>query len=129
MDALTLDEIRRAIPRELFSPNPLQSAWSLVRAAVCIALCMWLLARVPLNPGWPVLWEVPALATIWVLHGWVLVGVFLIGHDCIRERYADYYQERAFSIGYLAWLWRTPFVRRVDDKGFYVLARDSHVST
>ncbi len=353
VDSLTLDDVRRAIPRELFTPNPLQSAWSLVRAAVCIALCVWLLARVPLTPGWPLLWEVPVLAAIWILHGWVLVGVFLIGHDCghgsfsstrwvntvvgwlcmaplansfyawrvthdrhhaftqlrghdvdwaahlvtkdefesaaappswmtrvgyslpcgiflwiawntvrrgammhtmftngrlsrewghllrsnmlmglslvgvygalwyvsgfwgmfkyhgipatiamvtswviitiqhanedslwyeleawtplrgqlvstfdvrfpawleslwcygnihiphhvapaipwyhlkkaslaIRERYADYYQERAFSIGYLAWLWRTPFVQRVDDKGFYVLARDSHVST
>ena len=82
LDTLTLDDVRRAIPRELFTPNPLQSTWSLVRAAVCIALCVWLLARVPLTLGWPLLWELPALVAIWVLHGWVLVGVFLIGHDC-----------------------------------------------
>jgi acyl-lipid omega-6 desaturase (Delta-12 desaturase) len=87
--ALTLDDIRRAIPRELFTPNPIQSAWALVRAAVCIALCVVLLACVRLEPGWPLLWEVPALAAIWIVHGWVLVGVFLIGHDCGHGSFAS----------------------------------------
>jgi len=80
--ALTLDDIRRAIPRELFKPNPLRSAWSLVRASVSIAVCVYLLARLQVDPGWALLWEVPAVLAVWMLHGWVLVGVFLIGHDC-----------------------------------------------
>jgi len=80
--ALTLDDIRRAIPRELFTPNPVRSFLAVVRAGAALALCVWLLAHLHLDGGRALAWEIPAHAVIWILQGWVLVGVFLIGHDC-----------------------------------------------
>jgi omega-6 fatty acid desaturase (delta-12 desaturase) len=40
----------------------------------------------------------------------------------IKAAYPDYYQEMPFTLDLVRWLWRTPFLRRVDDYHYYVLA-------
>ena len=39
----------------------------------------------------------------------------------IQAAYADYYQEQTFSLGHLTWFYRTPFLKKIDGKGYYIL--------
>ena len=79
---VTLADIRRAIPDEYLEPDPLRAWWALIRVAASAAVCLFLLSRLSLSPGSPLLWQIPVLLTLWIFYGWVLVGAFLIGHDC-----------------------------------------------
>jgi omega-6 fatty acid desaturase (delta-12 desaturase) len=79
---VTLADIRRAIPDEYLDPDPLRAWWTLIRVAASAAVCLFLLSRLSLSPGSPLFWQIPALLTLWIFYGWVLVGAFLIGHDC-----------------------------------------------
>ena len=40
----------------------------------------------------------------------------------IRQAYPNYYQERRFGVRYLRWLWRTPFLERIEDLNYFALA-------
>jgi omega-6 fatty acid desaturase (delta-12 desaturase) len=79
---VTLPQLRRAIPRECFTPVAWKSWTALARIATSLAAGLWLLSLVPLTSGLDLLWQIPLLAPLWVAQGWVLVGLFLIGHDC-----------------------------------------------
>jgi omega-6 fatty acid desaturase (delta-12 desaturase) len=41
--------------------------------------------------------------------------------QCIQAAYAGYYQEQNFSLMHLIWFYRTPFLKQVDGKGYYIL--------
>ena len=43
----------------------------------------------------------------------------------IRQAYPNYYQERRFGVRYLRWLWRTPFLERIEDLNYFALADSS----
>lgn len=81
---VTLARIRRSIPTECFVISPWRSWGTLLRVFGCAAVLLALLALV--QPGdrgsGALLWQVPALVALWVLYGWVLVGLFVLGHDC-----------------------------------------------
>ena len=79
---LTLPQIRRVIPQKYLRPDPLRSWWELVRVLGCMTVCLYLLSLVRLGEAKELMWQVPALVSLWILYGWVLVGLFVIGHDC-----------------------------------------------
>ena len=81
-DAVTLPLIQQAIPASLLRPSPWRSWWALIRVVGSMGICISLLSLVRPTAGLALLWQVPVLLALWVLYGWVLVGLFLIGHDC-----------------------------------------------
>jgi len=87
-EKVTLSQIRQVIPKQYMRPNPLRSWWALARVLSCVALCLWLLLLLPFNYGIALLWEIPALIALWTLYGWILVGLFVIGHDCGHKSFS-----------------------------------------
>jgi omega-6 fatty acid desaturase (delta-12 desaturase) len=85
-DGRDLGDFRRAIPRECFRIDPLHAWGTLGRILACLALGVAALAWIdPLRQG---AWLWPVLAAMWVLHGWVLVGLFVLGHDCGHQAFS-----------------------------------------
>jgi omega-6 fatty acid desaturase (delta-12 desaturase) len=84
-DPVTLPALRRAIPRECFVVDDRRSWRALARVLTMAAGCLVALNIVQPDPsGNPaaLIWQLPLQATLWLLPGWVLVGLFVIGHDC-----------------------------------------------
>jgi omega-6 fatty acid desaturase (delta-12 desaturase) len=84
-DPLTLPHIRRAIPRECLTPIPRRSWGTLLRIYACCAACLWLLSLVRPDwngDRWSLVAQLAASMILWVVYGWVLVGLFVVGHDC-----------------------------------------------
>ncbi len=81
-EGLTLSAVRAAIPAALMVPSEARSWAALLRVLLSAAGCLWLLSHLgadPLRTG-PAEWL--ALCAVWLLYGLVLVGLFVIGHDC-----------------------------------------------
>ena len=81
-ERISLTRIRAAIPTELTKIQALRSWAALARVVACVAVFPPLLYLIRLEPGPALLWQAPALLTLWVLFGWTLVGLFVLGHDC-----------------------------------------------
>lgn len=79
---LGLREIRRLIPRECLRPQPLRSWWTLIRILICAAVCLYLISLVQPSSGISLFWQLPVLVALWIFYGWVLVGLFALGHEC-----------------------------------------------
>ena len=39
----------------------------------------------------------------------------------MRQAYPAHYQEQTFGLHHLTWFYRTPFLKKIEDKGYYVL--------
>ena len=107
---VTLADIRRAIPDEYLEPDPLRAWWTLIRVAASAAVCLFLLSRLSLSPGSPLLWQIPVLLTLWIFYGRVLVGAFLIGHDCGHGSFSSSDGSIVSSDGYVWRRSRTVFI-------------------
>lgn len=81
-EELGLVDLQKSIPVEYGNPSEARSWWTLFRVLLCIASCLGLLSLVEIGSGWQLLWQVPALAVLWVVYGMVLVGLFVVGHEC-----------------------------------------------
>ncbi len=81
-ETITLPQVRRAVPGEYLKPDALRSWWALIRVLGCMAVCLFALSLVRPGAEMELLWQIPALIALWILYGWVLVGLFVIGHDC-----------------------------------------------
>lgn len=81
-DGVSLRAVRRVIPKEIRRPSALRSWATLARIGASGALCLWLLSQVEITSGWRLLIEVPLLLALWLAYGWVLVGLFVVGHEC-----------------------------------------------
>ena len=79
---LEISELRAAIPKELKRISPVRSWLTLLRVLLSSAACIAALAWLPITNGAALFYQLPALALLWVLLGWILVGLFVIGHDC-----------------------------------------------
>jgi len=62
--------------------NPLRAWWALTRVTGSFAILTWAIVQLPLTEGWDLLWQLPALGVLFVLQGWTLLGLFVLGHDC-----------------------------------------------
>ena len=87
-EEIGLAQIRRAIPAAYFKPDARRSWWALMRILGCMALCLYGLSLVQPGSGAALWWQIPGLVALWVLYGWVLVGLFVIGHDCGHRSFA-----------------------------------------
>jgi omega-6 fatty acid desaturase (delta-12 desaturase) len=101
---VTLSDLRRAIPRHCFTPVAWQSWLALARIVASLAAGIWALSCVPLTSGRDLLWQLPLLAPLWLYQGWVLVGLFLIGHDCGHGSFS----RRRWVNTLVGWLAMTP---------------------
>jgi fatty acid desaturase len=81
-EGLGLREIRGLIPRECLRRQTFRSWWTLIRILMCVTVCLYLIALVQPSPGIPFLWQLPLLVALWIFYGWVLVGLFALGHEC-----------------------------------------------
>ena len=77
-----LRDIFESIPKDCFQIQPLRAWATLLRVLGCFGLLTWLLVELPLTGGVDLLWQIPALTALWVLQGWTLLGLFVLGHDC-----------------------------------------------
>ncbi len=101
---LTLEEIRGVIPQECFKPNSMRSWWTFVRVWGCAAVCLLLISQVSLTASAALLWQIPLLVALWILYGSVLVGAFLIGHDCGHGSFSS----RGWINDVVGWICMTP---------------------
>jgi len=79
---VSLAELRRIVPPRLRAPNAGASWRALGRVLATSGICLWLLSFLGAAGGPALLWEGPALVAVWIFYGWVLVGLFALGHDC-----------------------------------------------
>ncbi len=79
---LSLAELRASIPRKYMKPSESRSWFTLIRVIIFVSLCLFALFNLSLGEGVELLWQVPALLLLWFLYGAVLLGFFLVGHDC-----------------------------------------------
>ncbi len=69
----TLVGIRRSIPESCYEIGPVMGWFTVLRILGLLSLCLYLEAQTE-NP----LYLIP----LWFIHGQVLVGMFVLGHDC-----------------------------------------------
>ena len=87
-EKITLAQLQRLIPSEWFEPLPLRSWLTLCRVLGSAILGLYLLTLVHLAWGLEILWQLPLLGLLWLLQGWVLVGLFVVGHDCGHQSFS-----------------------------------------
>lgn len=75
----TLSGIRKSIPELCHSISPLQSWTTLLRIVLFLALCLFLETKTD---------NFFLLLPLWFLHGQVLVGLFVLGHDCGHQSFS-----------------------------------------
>jgi acyl-lipid omega-6 desaturase (Delta-12 desaturase) len=81
-EELSLADLRAAIPKDCLSPTEWRSWLTLIRVLGSVLLSLWLLSNVQLEWGASLFWQIPAVLSLWLLYGAVLLGFFLIGHEC-----------------------------------------------
>jgi omega-6 fatty acid desaturase (delta-12 desaturase) len=77
-----LTDIRGSIPAACFEQRPAIAWFTLARVVGGFVLITALLLNLDLTLGASLLWQLPVLAVLWVLQGWNLLGLFVLGHDC-----------------------------------------------
>ena len=80
-EGLSLAEVRRALPADCLVPVPWRSWLALVRVYALAGACLVVLVHLPVEAGWSLAWQLPALVVMWFLYGAALDGIFLVGHD------------------------------------------------
>lgn len=88
----SLGDIRRSIPEDCFSISPLRSWETLFRIALFLSLCLTLESMTE---------NILLLLPLWFLHGQVLVGLFVLGHDCGHRSFSSSRFVNSF-VGHLA---------------------------
>ena len=81
-EGLDLRTMRKAIPKHLMEPSELRSWMAFGRVLCSVAVMLWVLFQIDLNPDASLFWSIPLLCVAWFMYGAVLLGFFLIGHDC-----------------------------------------------
>jgi omega-6 fatty acid desaturase (delta-12 desaturase) len=86
--SVRLRGLRDAIPAECFKIDPAQSWWTLFRIFGCIGVLMSAIHTLPLSWGPDLVWQAPILCALWLLTGWAMVGLFVLGHDCGHKAFS-----------------------------------------
>jgi len=75
----SLGDVRRSLPSSCFTISPLKSWGTLFRIVVSLAVCLFLESMTE---------NIFILLPLWFLHGQVLVGLFVLGHDCGHQSFS-----------------------------------------
>jgi omega-6 fatty acid desaturase (delta-12 desaturase) len=81
-DAVRLKDLKDVIPAECYEIKRFRSWLTLIRIVSCIAILTLAIHHAPISEGLALLWQVPLLMSLWVLQGWTMMGLFVLGHDC-----------------------------------------------
>ena len=76
----TLSDVRRSIPASCFEISPSKSWFTLIRILVMLVACYYLETLTS-----SLLFLIP----LWFFHGQVLVGLFVLGHDCGHNSFSE----------------------------------------
>jgi acyl-lipid omega-6 desaturase (Delta-12 desaturase) len=79
--ALTLSDLHKIIPRECFQISTFKSWFAFFRILLLLGLCILLENKIKLAED-NLIWSLPSLLILCFFHGQVLVGLFVLGHDC-----------------------------------------------
>lgn len=88
----TLGDVRRGIPASCFEISPAKSWFTFLRILACLSSCLYLETRTD---------SLLFLLPLWFFHGQVLVGLFVLGHDCGHQSFSQNRQTN-FLMGHLA---------------------------
>lgn len=80
--ALTIRDFLSVIPDVYKNPVEWRSWLCLFRVISSMVVCLSLLMTLPLSIDDSLFWTLPALFSLWGLYGAVLLGFFLVGHEC-----------------------------------------------
>ena len=86
--SVRLRDLRDSIPEECFQIDAARSWWTLIRILGCIGILMGAIHALPLSWGAELMWQAPALCVLWLLTGWAMVGLFVLGHDCGHKAFS-----------------------------------------
>lgn len=75
----SLGEVRQTIPWFCYQISPARSWVTVIRIVLCLAICLTLETRTH---------NILFLIPLWFLHGQVLVGLFVLGHDCGHQSFS-----------------------------------------
>ena len=89
-EEVRLRDIFESIPRSCFKIQPGRAWWALARVGGSFALLTWALLALELTGGMDLLWQVPSLGLLFVLQGWTLLGLFVLGHDCGHRAFSEH---------------------------------------
>jgi omega-6 fatty acid desaturase (delta-12 desaturase) len=80
--SLDVEDFRRAIPERCYAIDAPRAWLSLGRALAVVAASQAALAFWPVHFGLGLVWQLPGLLALWLLAGFGLTGLFVLGHDC-----------------------------------------------
>lgn len=88
-EGVGIGDIRDLIPKECHTIVPWRSWSALFSAFVRLAFTEALLLAVEPTWGVSLVWQIPALVAAWILTGWALTGIFVLGHDAAHMAFSD----------------------------------------
>lgn len=89
-DSVQLRDLFNAIPTDCFHINERRSWLALFRVIACVALALAAVHSITVAPDASLLWKLPALCGLWLLQGWSMVGLFVLGHDCGHRSFSNH---------------------------------------
>ena len=87
---LRLQDVIKVIPPKYKKPQEWRSWLCFFRVIASMALCLSLLLSLPLSWDQSLLWTLPSLLILWLIYGAVLLGFFLVGHECGHTSFSKY---------------------------------------
>ena len=81
-ESVRLKDLKDAIPSDCFEISAARSWFTLFRIIACIAIITVAIHHVPITADTGLLWQLPLLMVLWLLQGWTMMGLFVLGHDC-----------------------------------------------
>jgi len=88
-ESIRLADVRAVVPAECFEQDPLRAWFALFRVVGGFALLTWAVLSVQLSWGASLAWQLPLLMGLWLLQGWSLLGLFVLGHDCGHRAFSS----------------------------------------
>lgn len=79
MSDLTLKQIRSVIPAQCFEVSGRRSGMTFLRIIALLSLCLYFESRTE---------NLLVLSLLWLIHGQIIVGLFVLGHDCGHNTFA-----------------------------------------
>ncbi|MEE2902713.1 MAG: fatty acid desaturase [Myxococcota bacterium] len=77
-----LRDLWKVIPKDCFEIKPAKSWFTFFRICFCISAFSYAIYLVPVGRGPELLWQIPVLCCLWLLQGFTVTGLFVLGHEC-----------------------------------------------
>ena len=88
--SLRLKDFTQVIPTHLKTPVEWRSWLCLLRVISSMGLCLFVLQSIPLSFEYSLVWSIPTMIGMWFIYGLILLGFFLVGHECGHGSFSKY---------------------------------------